>query len=68
MNETNNTEIPRVQGTWNGRPVNIKKVWSSHEFTDEELASLFADEIIEFEAVSKKGELYPVKGTRRTRI
>lgn len=55
-------EIQKVNGTWKGMPVNIKKVWSGHEFTADECAKLFNDEIIEFEVTSKKGSTYTAKG------
>ena len=55
-------EIKKVNGIWKGTPINIKKVWSGHEFTADECAKLFNDEIIEFEAISKKGTKYVVKG------
>lgn len=55
-------EIQKVNGTWKGMPVNIKKVWSGHKFTADECAKLFNDEIIEFEVTSKKGSTYTAKG------
>lgn len=57
-----NQEVQKVNGTWNGIPVNIKKVWSGHEFNADECAKLFNGEIIEFEATSKKGTTYIAKG------
>ena len=61
MSEQN--EIQKVNGTWQGTPISIKKVWGGHEFTADECAKLFNDEIIEFEAVSKKtGKTYTCKG------
>lgn len=62
MNETNN-EVQKVNGTWQGTPISIKKIWGGHEFTADECAKLFNDEIIEFEAISKKtGKPYTCKG------
>ena len=55
-------EVTKVNGTWQGTPINIKKVWGGHEFTADECAKLFNDEIIEFEATSKKGTTYTAKG------
>lgn len=52
----------KVNGTWQGIPISIKKNWSGHEFTTEECVKLFNDEIIEIEAVSKKGNTYKVSG------
>lgn len=57
-----NQEIQKVNGTWNGTPISIKKVWSGHEFSAEECAKLFNGEIIEFEVTSKKGTTYIAKG------
>ena len=57
-------------GTVGGRTARIPKVWganqhwSGHEFTDDEVAKLFAGETVEFEAVSRKGpdKKYTAKG------
>ena len=57
-----NTEVEKVNGIWKGTPISIKKKWSTHEFTADEIAKLFNDEIIEFEAVSKSGNTYIAKG------
>ena len=62
MSEQSN-EVTKVNGTWQGTPIGIKKVWGGHEFTSDECAKLFNDEIIEFEAISKKtGKPYTCKG------
>ena len=55
-------EVQKINGTWQGTPISIKKVWGGHEFTAEECAKLFNDEIIEFEATAKKGTKYTAKG------
>lgn len=61
-------EVQKVNGTWNGMPCSIKKVWGKnshwegHEFSAEECAKLFADETIEFDAISKAGKSYKAKG------
>lgn len=61
-------ETQKINGTWNGMPCSIKKVWGKnihwegHEFSAEECAKLFADETIEFEAISKAGKPYMAKG------
>lgn len=55
-------EVKKIKGTWKDKPVSIKESWGGHVFTEEELASLFADEIIEFEAISKSGKSYMAKG------
>jgi len=60
--------IEKVNGTWNGKPYSIKKVWGKndhwegHEFSAEECAKLFNDETIEFDAISKAGKPYTAKG------
>lgn len=60
--------VEKVNGTWNGQPYSIKKVWGKntkwegHEFSAEECAKLFNGETIEFEAVSKAGKSYTAKG------
>lgn len=62
MSETTE-EVVKVNGTWKGTPISIKKVWGGHEFTAEECTKLFNDELIEFDAVSKKtGNSYTAKG------
>lgn len=61
-------DVQKVNGTWNDMPCSIKKVWGKndnwegHEFSAEECAQLFNGEIIEFEAISKKGTPYTCKG------
>ena len=61
-------EVQKVNGTWQGIPVNIKKVWGAndhwegHEFTADECTQLFNDETIEFDAISKAGKPYTAKG------
>lgn len=53
----------KYSGTWNGKQVSFKKMWSGHEFTDEECEKLCNGETIEFEAVSaKSGNKYVVTG------
>lgn len=55
-------DVKKVNGTWEGMPINIKKIWGGHEFTADECAKLFNNEIIEFEATSKNGVKYKAKG------
>ena len=61
-------DVQKVNGTWNDIPCSIKKVWGKndhwdgHEFSAEECAQLFNGEIIEFEAISKKGTNYTCRG------
>lgn len=62
-NINENQEVEKVAGTLNGKPIRIKKIWSTHEFTADECAKLFNGEIIEFETTSKKtGKPYTCKG------
>ena len=56
-------EVERVQGTWQGKPVEFKRVFSGHRFTDKEVASLLAGETVSFDAVSKEGRPYTATGT-----
>ena len=51
-----------ASGKWKGKDVTIKRVWSGHAFTEDELKALFAGEEIAFEAVSKKGTTYQATG------
>ena len=58
----------RVDGVWQTAPggprtVAFKKVWGTHEFTDDETARLLAGEQIEFSATSKAGNPYVAKGS-----
>ena len=55
-------QIEKVNGTWKGMPCSIKKEWKGHEFTVDERTKLFNDEIIEFEAISNKGNTFTTKG------
>lgn len=50
------------RGTWRGRTVRFKRIFSNHRFTDEECAKLLAGEVIEFPAVSTAGRKYVAKG------
>ena len=53
----------KVKGTWQGKEVSISKEFGGHTFTEEELTKLFADQEIEFNAVSSKtGKSYTAKG------
>lgn len=53
----------KYTGTWNGRQVSFKKMWSGHEFSDDECARLCNGETIEFQATSAKtGKVYTVTG------
>lgn len=53
----------KYTGMWQGKEVSFKKVWSGHEFTDEECQKLLNGEEIEIEAISAKtGNKYLVTG------
>ena len=57
------TDIDRYSGTWNGKQVSFKKVWSEHTFTDDECEKLCSGKEIEIEAISKKtGKPFKCKG------
>lgn len=63
LNLNNAEEVERFTGKWNGQDVAIKRAWGGHYFTDEEVTKLLNDEVIEFDAISKKsGEKYTAKG------
>ncbi|GGS80294.1 hypothetical protein GCM10010286_00990 [Streptomyces toxytricini] len=57
----------RAEGVWQAAPggpkrVVFKKVWSGHEFSDDEVAELLAGETISFEARSKENKPFPATG------
>ena len=55
--------VPRVEGTWQGKKVAIKRKFSSHEFTDDEMNKLFAGEELELTPTSaKSGNPFYVRG------
>ncbi|WP_026820190.1 type IA DNA topoisomerase [Arthrobacter castelli] len=61
------TVVGRCEGVWQAAPsgpkqVAFKKVFSQHEFTDEEVGKLLAGETISFEATSKAGKNYTAIG------
>lgn len=58
---------PYAEGMWQKAPggpkqVKFKKVFSGHEFTDDEIAKLLAGEKLSFEATSKAGRPYEASG------
>jgi DNA topoisomerase III len=60
-------QTERVEGRWEKAPggpkdVAFKRIFSGHEFTDEEIAKLLAGEKISFEATSKAGKPYTAEG------
>jgi len=58
-----NSDAEKFEGVWKGVNVSVKREWSGHRFTDEEVAKLLAGEDIEFEAVSSKtGKSFKYKG------
>ena len=51
------------EGTWSGKQVKFKRVWSGHRFTDEECEKLCAGETIEVDGiVAKSGNTYTAVG------
>lgn len=59
---------PRATGVWMKHPqgateVSFKRIFSGHEFTDDEIAQLLAGEEISFEATSKEGRTYTAVGS-----
>lgn len=53
----------RVQGTFKGKQISFKRVWSGHKFTDEEIVRLLNGETIAFSALSQKtGSTYMASG------
>ena len=55
-------DVERFEGTWNGEQVSVKRVWSNHRFTDEEVADLLAGKDIVIEAISSAGKPFKYKG------
>lgn len=55
-------EKEKYTGELNHKVITFNRVWSTHRFTDEECANLLAGNVIEFEATSKQGKPYKVKG------
>lgn len=51
-----------IRGKYEGQSVDIKGSWSSHTFTDEEAAKLFAGETIDFDYTKKDGQSGHVSG------
>lgn len=61
--EERKDDVERFEGTWNGKSVKVKRIWSGHRFTDEEVQCLLEGGTIKFKAVSKtKGTEYDAKG------
>ena len=56
-------DVERFEGVWNGDNVSVKRIWSGHRFTDEEVEKLLNGEDIEIEAISSKtGKPFKYKG------
>lgn len=56
-------DAERFEGTWKRKKVNVKRIWSGHRFTDDEVVKLLAGEEITIEAVSAKtGKKFKCKG------
>lgn len=54
--DTQNDEVDRIKGEFEGKPVSIKKSWRDHEFTEDEASRLFAGETISFSYTDNKGK------------
>lgn len=54
--DTQNDEVDRIKGKFEGKPVSIKKSWRNHEFTEDEASRLFAGETISFSYTDNKGK------------
>ncbi|MEU9267299.1 DNA topoisomerase [Streptomyces sp. NPDC048251] len=57
----------RAEGVWQAAPggpkrVAFKRIWSGHEFSDDEVAKLLAGETISFEATNNAGKPYTATG------
>lgn len=51
------------EGEWMGQPVRVKRVWSGHYFTDDEIVELLAGNEIEIDAASPRtGEAFRCAG------
>lgn len=57
-------EKERATGVWatTGNQVSFTRTWSGHRFTDEEVASLLAGDVIELHATSKNGRPFDAYG------
>ena len=55
-------DVERFEGIWNNKQVSVKRVWSNHRFTDEEVADLLAGKDIIIDAVSSAGKPFKYKG------
>lgn len=51
-----------VEGVWRGNPIRFNGIFLNHEFTEDEQASLLADETIEFETVDNDGKALKLSG------
>ena len=61
-NSSNKTVSDRANGIWRGKSISFKKVFSGHEFTDEEIDQLLKGKTITIAATKKNGDPYTVSG------
>lgn len=47
-------KVPKVNGNWKGKEVQIKTKWGDHTFTETELAQLFAEKTIKISSYGKE--------------
>ena len=60
---TSSVKADKYTGTWNGKQVSFKRVWSGYEFSDEECEKLCDGKTIEIQVTSQKsGKTYTVIG------
>ena len=60
---TSFVKADKYTGTWNGKQVSFKRVWSGYEFSDEECEKLCDGKTIEIKVTSQKsGKTYTVTG------
>lgn len=62
LSTNNDDDVEKFEGVWKDHPVSIKREWGGHRFTDEEVRLLLDNKTIEFNALSKNGNPYKVKG------
>lgn len=60
--EFENLAKNRVEGMWNGKKISFNRVWSGHEFTDEEVVKLLNGDEIIISYKNKNGETKEGKG------
>lgn len=56
------TSKEKAEGEFNGEQVRFNRKWSSHRFSDDEVADLLAGNEVEFDFQTAKGDDYHVVG------